>query len=136
CFLDRFLLDFRNIGRAANEHARFRKKATNIDFCDKMLQHCFGYIKVGNHTVFKWTNSFNIARCSTDHFSSFLTDLKHLTRRAIVSDNSWLIEYNDFSLYMYQHVCRPEVNADITIKHNYVKPPCFSYLISHIMILI
>ena len=73
---------------------------------DKVLQHFFGHLKVGNHTIFQRANRLNIARGSTQHALRFGA---HCLNRFLPivntdGDNRWLVKNDPAFFYINQRI--------------------------------
>ncbi len=43
---------------------------------DEVLEHGFGNLEIGNHTVFQRPDSRNVGRCAAQHTFGFLSDVQ------------------------------------------------------------
>ena len=83
-----------------------------MNLSDKVLQHFFGHLKVGNHTVFQRTNRLNIARRSTQHALCFST---HCLNRFLPivqtnGDDRWLVENDPAFFYVNQRIGSAQID--------------------------
>ena len=68
---DGFALNLGGAAGHADNDARRGGKAAVIYFFDKLLEHFFGNVKVGNHAVFHRADGLNAARRAAEHFFGF-----------------------------------------------------------------
>ena len=102
--LHRPLLDASNARWNAHDNARFGQIPTAMHLLDKVTQHTFGSIKVGDNAILQWTNCHNVAGSTSDHFLGFQTDRQDAASILINGDHAGLVEDNAAPTYINQGI--------------------------------
>jgi len=90
-----------------------------MHFFDKVLQHFFGDLKVGNDAVFERPNSADITGGAAEHAFCFDTDgLNCFLAVAVTNgDHRWLVEDDAFTVNINKCVCRAQIDGQVVGKH-------------------
>ncbi len=119
-FLDRSLFHLGYAGRNTDDDSRPHQGLAVMDLLDKISQHLFGDVEVGNDTIFHRPNGNNAAGGPAKHFFSFHANRQNLSLAHMVllyRHHRWLANDDTFSLQIDQSVGGTEVNSQIVGKH-------------------
>src|SRR5690606_9564564 len=89
--------------------------AVFMHFTDKVLEHFFGDLEVGNNTVFQWTNRSNISGRTAQHSFRFSTYCFDDFMAIVMTDghHGGLVKYNPAAAHINQCIGCTEINRKI-----------------------
>ncbi len=85
-----------------------------MDAPNKMLQHHFGGVKVGDHAIPQGTHGNNIARCPPQHPLRLFAHSQRRARSLVDRDDGGLLEHNASACHIDKCIGSTQVNTHIT----------------------
>ena len=110
---NRTLLDAGHTRGHADNNARM-SPAVLMNLVNEMAEHFLRHLKVGNHTVFEWTNGHNRCRSTTEHALGFNADSEHGARHLIKRHHGWLGQHDATPTHVDERIRRPEIDRHVS----------------------
>ncbi len=89
------------------------RPTTLIHLLDKVPQHLFGDLEVGDHTVLEWPDRHDRSGRATKHALRFNADSKHGSCRLIESNDGWLRQDDAAPTDVDKRVRRTEIDSHV-----------------------
>jgi hypothetical protein len=106
-------LDLRDLRRNADDDARPHPGLAVVRFADKMLEHFFRDLEIGDDAVLHRADRDDIARRPAEHFFGVAPDRFDLVGHFVDGDDRRLAHDNAASLRINERICRAEINCQI-----------------------
>ena len=110
-FLYGALLHHRHPRRDADHNARTEDNAASNYLVDEEAQHTLRNVVICNDAAAQRTDGNDVAGRPPDHLPRFFANSKHLVCIAIHRYNRRFFEDNPLSLYIDEHIRRPQINS-------------------------
>ncbi len=104
--------------RHANHDIRLEKKKTSGNFINKILEHCFRYMIIGNYPISHGTAGDKSLGCSTQHPFSILPNSNNFIILSRDCYNRRFIHHQTLTHNPHKRVGGSKIDCNIFAKHN------------------
>ncbi len=122
-FPNRSFFHFRDAAGHAYHNSGLEKSAVSAGLSNKILQHSFRYVVIGNNTIPQRSYRNNITWGSSKHLSGFFSHCKNLICVSVDRYNGRLVQDDTLSFYINQNICCSKVDSNFICKTQRFFPP-------------
>src|SRR5690606_6897049 len=112
---DRAALDLGDPRRYADDDLRLgTEEPLRQNRLKEVAEHDLRHVDVGDDAVTKRADRQRAIRGPAEHPLGLETDRPDLPGRPVDSHHGWLVQHHPFAAHLYQGVCRPQIDRDVS----------------------
>src|SRR5450631_970150 len=115
--LDRALFYLRNLGGHSDHDARMHQHLAVVRLLDKVIQHLFGDLEVGDNAVLHRLDGDDVARRTAQHLFRLFADRLYLTGVLVDRNDRGFVDNNALAPCVDEGVGRPQIDRKIAGEH-------------------